>query len=112
MGSANAARRCAPRGSHAEIRVEAFGHSYAHVASRTAIYTGCAEFNSSRAHHALAAALTAQSRGTNARSMRERVDHGYAWVRLAAAVGLSTIGGVGMWSVVVALPTVQAEFGS
>ena len=35
----------------------------------------------------------------------------YAWVRLAATVLLSTIGGVGMWSVVVALPTVQAEFG-
>ncbi len=35
----------------------------------------------------------------------------YSWVRLAAAVLLSTIGGVGMWSVVVVLPTVQAEFG-
>jgi MFS family permease len=39
------------------------------------------------------------------------VDSGYAWMRLAAAVALSTFGGVGMWSVVVALPTVQAEFG-
>jgi MFS family permease len=35
----------------------------------------------------------------------------YAWVRLVAAVVLSTIGGVGMWSGVVALPAVQAEFG-
>ncbi len=35
----------------------------------------------------------------------------YAWVRLALALLLSTIGGVGMWSVVVALPSVQAEFG-
>jgi len=35
----------------------------------------------------------------------------YAWGRLAAALLLSTIGGVGMWSVVVALPEVQAEFG-
>jgi MFS family permease len=34
-----------------------------------------------------------------------------AWVRLGAAVLLSTIGGVGMWSAVVALPAVQAEFG-
>jgi len=34
----------------------------------------------------------------------------YAWLRMLAALGLSTIGGVGMWSVVVALPTVQAEF--
>jgi MFS family permease len=35
----------------------------------------------------------------------------YAWTRLGAAVLLSTIGGVGMWSVVVALPAVQSEFG-
>ena len=35
----------------------------------------------------------------------------YAWMRLVAALTLSTIGGVGMWSVVVALPAVQAEFG-
>jgi MFS family permease len=35
----------------------------------------------------------------------------YAWIRLIAAFVLSTIGGVGMWSVVVALPPIQAEFG-
>jgi MFS family permease len=35
----------------------------------------------------------------------------YAWVRLAAAITLGTIGGVGMWSFVVVLPAVQAEFG-
>jgi len=34
----------------------------------------------------------------------------YAWMRLAVALVLSTIGGVGMWSVIVALPAVQAEF--
>ena len=34
-----------------------------------------------------------------------------AWLRLGIAVALSTIGGVGMWSVVVALPAIQAEFG-
>ncbi|MDH4191482.1 MAG: MFS transporter, partial [Betaproteobacteria bacterium] len=32
-------------------------------------------------------------------------------MRLGAALLLSTLGGVGMWSVVVVLPTVQAEFG-
>jgi MFS family permease len=32
-------------------------------------------------------------------------------LRLAGALLLSTIGGVGMWSVVVALPAVQADFG-
>lgn len=37
-------------------------------------------------------------------------DSPYAWFRLAVAMVLSTIGGVGMWSVVVALPAVQAEF--
>jgi MFS family permease len=35
----------------------------------------------------------------------------YAWVRLGAALALSAIGGIGMWSVIVALPAVQAEFG-
>lgn len=38
-------------------------------------------------------------------------DAPYAWRRLGAAILLSTLGGVGMWSVVVALPAVQAEFG-
>ena len=40
------------------------------------------------------------------------VDSRYAWARLVSALLLSTIGGVGMWSVVVALPAVQAEFGA
>ena len=35
----------------------------------------------------------------------------YAWARLFAALFLSAIGGVGMWSVIVVLPAVQAEFG-
>ena len=35
----------------------------------------------------------------------------YAWTRLLVALLLSAIGGVGMWSVIVALPAVQAEFG-
>jgi MFS family permease len=37
-------------------------------------------------------------------------DSGQAWLRLAATMLVATIGGVGMWSVVVALPAVQAEF--
>ena len=41
----------------------------------------------------------------------ELTDSAYAWRRLAVAVLLSTIGGVGMWSVVVALPAMQADFG-
>jgi MFS family permease len=39
------------------------------------------------------------------------IDSRAAWLRLAAALALSTLGGVGMWSVVVALPAIQAEFG-
>ena len=42
---------------------------------------------------------------------QEEAESAYAWLRLGVAVLLSTIGGVGMWSVVVALPAVQAEFG-
>ncbi len=41
----------------------------------------------------------------------DEVDSSHSWVRLAVAVVMSSIGGVGMWSVVVALPAVQAEFG-
>ena len=41
-----------------------------------------------------------------------RVEGRSAWLRLVIAVLISTIGGIGMWSVVVVLPAVQAEFGS
>jgi MFS family permease len=34
-----------------------------------------------------------------------------SWLRLAVCTLISTIGGVGMWSFVVALPAVQADFG-
>ncbi len=39
------------------------------------------------------------------------VDSARAWLRLAVAVLVGTIGSVGMWSFVVALPAVQADFG-
>ena len=39
------------------------------------------------------------------------VESSYAWTRLCAALVLSAIGGVGMWSVIVVLPAVQVEFG-
>src|SRR5437764_7390654 len=42
---------------------------------------------------------------------RDAPESAYAWARLFAALLLSGIGGVGMWSVIVALPAVQAEFG-
>jgi len=38
-------------------------------------------------------------------------DSRYAWRRLAISLALSTIGGVGLWSTVVILPVIEAEFG-
>ena len=34
-----------------------------------------------------------------------------SWLRLLVSLALSTIGGIGLWSSVVVLPTIQAEFG-
>lgn len=39
------------------------------------------------------------------------IDGPRAWIRLAAAVCFATLGGAGMWAVVVVLPPVQHEFG-
>jgi MFS family permease len=47
----------------------------------------------------------------NAAAETSLVDSRYAWMRLGVALLICTIGGIGMWSVVVALPAVQAEFG-
>jgi hypothetical protein len=49
-------------------------------------------------------------RSTGRRAVGE-VDSVYAWLRLLAGVLTSTIGGVGMWSIAVVLPTLQADFG-
>jgi MFS family permease len=38
-------------------------------------------------------------------------DSRYSWLRLAVCTLISTIGGVGMWSFVVMLPAIQADFG-
>ena len=39
------------------------------------------------------------------------IETAYAWRRLFLSLLLSTIGGVGLWSAVVVLPAIQAEFG-
>jgi MFS family permease len=39
------------------------------------------------------------------------VDSAYAWRRLAVSVTLSTVGGIGMWCLTVALPIVQTDLG-
>src|SRR5258705_9741487 len=48
---------------------------------------------------------------TPATAVGSSLESAYAWTRLGAALVLSAIGNVGMWSVIVALPAVQAEFG-
>jgi MFS family permease len=35
----------------------------------------------------------------------------YSWLRLAASLTISTVGGVGLWSIITILPAVEAEFG-
>jgi MFS family permease len=48
---------------------------------------------------------------TPATDVGSPAESAYAWTRLFGALLLSAIGGVGMWSVIVALPAVQADFG-
>ena len=66
--------------------------------------------------YSLRAAVVTMTKSRAAAEHAVNASHGeaesaYAWTRLLAALLLSTIGGVGMWSVIVALPAVQAEFG-
>ena len=39
------------------------------------------------------------------------IESPYAWLRLGVAVAMAAVGGVGLWSLVVALPAIQADFG-
>lgn len=41
----------------------------------------------------------------------QQFDSRYAWGRLLAALVMATIGGIGLWSAVVVLPTIEREFG-
>ena len=52
--------------------------------------------------------MTSHEHGADASA---QIELPYAWLRLAAALALGTIGSIGMWSFVVALPAVQAGFG-
>lgn len=40
----------------------------------------------------------------------DEADSRYSWWRFAVSVALSTTGGIGLWSAVVALPAIEAEF--
>src|SRR3712207_2746169 len=48
----------------------------------------------------------------HAMTRTDGVETPYSWLRLGLSVLMGTVGGVGMWSVVVALPAVQADFGT
>ena len=54
---------------------------------------------------------TAQGRGVPDVIDRPPPDGAQSWIRLAVALAMVTVGGVGMWCVVVTLPAIQAEFG-
>lgn len=44
-------------------------------------------------------------------SPQPALDSGYSWLRLAAALGIAIMGGIGLWSPTVVLPTLEVEFG-
>lgn len=41
----------------------------------------------------------------------DSLDSRYSWLRLGISLAIATIGNVGMWSIIVVMPAVQAEFG-
>ena len=47
----------------------------------------------------------------NSQSSENPIDGPYAWLRLATSIAIGTIGSIGFWGVIVALPAVQEEFG-
>jgi MFS family permease len=55
--------------------------------------------------------MTAQARASDAEIDSGGVESAYAWRRLLISLLLATLGGVGLWSTIVALPSIQLEFG-
>jgi MFS family permease len=51
------------------------------------------------------------ARAVTDRAAGGQLESTYAWLRLAASTGIGTVGCIGMWSYVVALPAVQADLG-
>jgi MFS family permease len=56
--------------------------------------------------------VTSQSTAARRPDGPDEIDASYSWLRLVISVALTTVSSVGMWSIMVALPTVQAEFGA
>ncbi len=46
------------------------------------------------------------------REAASEIDSSYSWLRLGLSLVLSTVAGIGLWSFVVALPVIQADFGA
>ena len=55
--------------------------------------------------------MNQETREADARDAAVLIDGRIAWLRLGVSLLMGTIGSVGMWSVIVVLPAVQAEFG-
>jgi MFS family permease len=55
--------------------------------------------------------MTVQVRASDAEKSSGGVESAYAWRRLLVSLLLATLGGVGLWSTIVALPAIQLEFG-
>jgi len=72
------------------------------LAGKKSIMTASGEAGHSRPKDGVASLAYAPASDSDSR---------YAWMRLLVALALGTIGSVGMWSFVVALPAVQADFG-
>ena len=43
--------------------------------------------------------------------MSDLHDTPYAWARLALTLAIACVGNVGMWAVIIVMPSLQAEFG-
>ncbi len=52
-----------------------------------------------------------RGRRGRARRRKSRIDSGYAWWRLLICLLLSTIGGAGLWCIVVVIPEAEKDFG-
>ena len=55
--------------------------------------------------------MTTRSRALSQDRPAATAESPYAWLRLVVSLVITTIGGVGLWSIAVVMPTIEAEFG-